>query len=308
MTRQPHDQFAKQYLEELLSPLGTVEISREVPGEARQIDLWFAPAPQPATDPQTLGLLGQIASTPCQIEPFRNQPSKTEIRNCLLKLFSLHGQMQRQARREDEPLSETELPRLWILTSSASTALLDSFGAKIDPNHHWPQGVYFTPEGYKTSLIAINQLPETTETLWLRLLGKGATQAQAINELIALPSANPLRLNVLELLSVWRINIENKETLTEDEQELIMQLSPAYLQWREDTLREGRQEGRQEGVRAERRTTIENLLKLRFGTVDAELSSIIESMLEIPTEELLQFLLQSSRQELLARFGGGQQN
>jgi hypothetical protein len=26
----PHDQFAKNYLEQLLSPLGTVEISKEV--------------------------------------------------------------------------------------------------------------------------------------------------------------------------------------------------------------------------------------------------------------------------------------
>jgi hypothetical protein len=29
MTRQQHNQFAKQYLEELLSPLGTIEVSRE---------------------------------------------------------------------------------------------------------------------------------------------------------------------------------------------------------------------------------------------------------------------------------------
>jgi len=30
MTRQLHDQFAKQYLEELLAPLGQVETSRDV--------------------------------------------------------------------------------------------------------------------------------------------------------------------------------------------------------------------------------------------------------------------------------------
>ena len=63
MTRQPHDQFAKQYLEELLAPLGQIETSREVSPEVRQIDVWFVPAPQPATDPQVLGLLGQMAAT-----------------------------------------------------------------------------------------------------------------------------------------------------------------------------------------------------------------------------------------------------
>ena len=52
MTRQQHDQFAKQYLEELLSPLGTVEISREVTDEVRQIDIFFSPIPSPKVDPQ----------------------------------------------------------------------------------------------------------------------------------------------------------------------------------------------------------------------------------------------------------------
>ncbi|WP_169222373.1 hypothetical protein [Brasilonema sp. UFV-L1] len=41
MTRQPHDQFAKQCLEELLSPLGKVEVSREVVDEVRQVDILF---------------------------------------------------------------------------------------------------------------------------------------------------------------------------------------------------------------------------------------------------------------------------
>lgn len=101
MTRQPHDQFAKQYLSELLAPLGEVEITREVTDEVRQVDVWFAPAPQPAADTQFLGLLGKMASSTCLLKPFRNQLSKTEIRNCILKLFVLHGELQRQARRED---------------------------------------------------------------------------------------------------------------------------------------------------------------------------------------------------------------
>ncbi|MCA2778067.1 MAG: hypothetical protein IM471_01125, partial [Microcystis sp. M136S2] len=54
----PHDQFAKNYLEQLLSPLGIVEISKEVSDETRQIDLFFSPNPEPK--PDYLGLLGRI--------------------------------------------------------------------------------------------------------------------------------------------------------------------------------------------------------------------------------------------------------
>jgi hypothetical protein len=46
MTRFRFDQFSKQYLEELLTPLGEVTIGKELLGEARQIDVWFVPNPQ----------------------------------------------------------------------------------------------------------------------------------------------------------------------------------------------------------------------------------------------------------------------
>ena len=43
MTQHPHDQLSKQLLEELLSPLGDVQRSLEIPGEAKLVDLWFSP-------------------------------------------------------------------------------------------------------------------------------------------------------------------------------------------------------------------------------------------------------------------------
>ena len=316
MTRQPHDQFAKQYLAELLAPLGQVETSREVSGEVRQVDVSFIPAPQPAADSQILGLLGQMVSSLCLLEPFRNQPSKTEIRNCILKLFSVHSEMQRRARREDEELPETDLPHLWVIATSASLPLLDSFGFKLDLDN-WLTGVYFLGTSLKTSVVVINQLPQIPETLWLRILGKGTTQRQAIEELIALPPGHPLRRNVLELVSTWRLHITNQENQTEDERELIMNLSPAYLQWRENTLREGRQEGLQEGlqtgiktgIQAGKREVVENLLRAKFGTIDEALSSAIALWLQLPPEEFARLQLQLanlSREELLARLGIGE--
>jgi len=294
MTRTVHDQFAKQYLTELLAPLGEVETSREVSGEVRQIDVWFVPKPQPTTNLQGLGLLGRFASSPCLLEPFRNAPTPTEIRNCLLKLFELHSELQRKARRDSERIQEASLPRLWILSPSASVTLLEGFGAVVEQQDIWPEGVYFLPIALRTAVVAVNQLPRTGETLWIRILGKGATQRQAIDELAALPKGIPLRSNALELLANWRLNLETSENLDQEDRELIMNLSPAYLQWREETLREGMQ--------AERRATIENLLRVRFGSLDDELFAIITQLLELPPEEFTRLLLQLSREELLNRF------
>jgi len=54
-----------------------------------------------------------------------------------------------------------------------------------------------------------------------------------------------------------------------------MELSPLVVQWREEALREGMQSG----MRAERRATIENLLRVRFGSLDDQLEAIIEPVL-----------------------------
>ncbi len=311
MTRQPHDQFAKQYLTELLTPHGQVEVSRELTSEVRQVDIWFLPTASTSKAPQEIGLLGQMASTACLLEPFRNATGIMAVRNCLLKLFALYSDLQRKARREQNPISETDLPCLWILSPSCSAQLLNGFSAKLSDSGDWVAGVYFLPEWFNTALVAINQLPVTEETLWLRILGRDKTQSQAINELVALPDGHPLRRNILEILANWRIKIdkiEESEDLTEDERELIMNLSPAYLRWREETLEQGREQGKEQGNLEGQRLMVENLLAGRFGTVDLELSRTIEPLMQLPITDRTQVLLNLSRQELLERFADSRSN
>ncbi|WP_204106700.1 MULTISPECIES: hypothetical protein [Spirulina sp. CCY15215] len=288
MTQKPHDQFAKQYLEGLLAPLGKVKIGQEVSPEVRQVDVYFSPLPTPSPSPPNLGLLGQMVETPCSLEPFRNSPSKTDIRNCMLKLYSLHSQLQRKAKRKNQTLTETELPQLWILTPSASDRLLNSFG--FTRKDKWEQGVYVLPEAQKTALIAINRLSETPETLWLRILGKGKLQERAILELIALERENPLRIHALEQVAIWRVNLQMQAHPTTEQQELMMALSPAYLQWREEAVQQGQ------------RMMLESMLTVRFGFVDEELAATIDRLLKLPSQEAVSLVLQCTREELLERF------
>ncbi|HLO50408.1 MAG TPA: hypothetical protein VK211_18475 [Kamptonema sp.] len=199
MTRFIHDQFAKQYLKELLTPLGNVETSRDLAGEVRQLDVLFAPKPQPEVEATALGILGKIAEKSAVFEPFRSPVQPGEIRSCLGKLFDLHAEFERQATRENTRIVEADLPLLWILSPTVSDPLLAGFRAIPEPEN-WGSGVYFLGASLKTAIIAIHQLPRTPETLWLRILGKGTVQKQAIAELIELPSNNYFRLNALELL------------------------------------------------------------------------------------------------------------
>ncbi|MBG1244074.1 DUF4351 domain-containing protein [Nostoc sp. NZL] len=273
MTRQPHDQFAKEYLEELLTSLGKVETSKDVKSEVREIDVWFVPNTSPSNTSE-LGLLAKMAATSCLFEPFRNAPSEVEIRSCLLKLYTVHGDLLRQAKREKRSLSEGELPCLWILTPSCSPRMLNGFGGKIQESENWVEGVYFLPELLKGAIVAINQLPVIEDTLWLRVLGKGRTQKQAVEELVQLSEESSKWDQLLEILASWRKNIEVKDNVSDEDRELIMNLSPAYLKQRE----EWRQEGEV--------TLLLRLLRRRFGEIAPDLEQRITS-LSIPQLEAL---------------------
>ena len=292
---QPHDKFAKEFLEELLAPLGEVKINREVTDATRFVDVLFLPSPQ--AQAENLGLLGRIALlNTTLLEPFRNQPSRTEVRNCFMKLFTVIADSQRKAKREETTISEDNLARLWILTPSASASLLADLEVKLDLEK-WMTGVYFFQECFRGAIIAINELPVTEETLWFRLLGRGTVQQLAVSELVALPPENIVRRNVLEMVYRWRISVMTQTDLTEDDQELIMNLTEAY--------QEARAQAVQEGVEQERRQVVENLLRFRFGSVDEELSRVVDNLLQLAPDDFARFLLELSslsREELLARF------
>ena len=300
MTRQIHDQFAKEYLEELLTPLGTIRKSKKVKSEVQEIDVWFEPFSSPTPTELPLGLLGKMAATSCLFEPFRNPPTEVEIRSCLSKLYTVHGDVLRKAKRSNKTLTVAELPFLWILTPTFSAKMIEDFGTHSDESN-WLTGVYFLAKSLKAGIIVIHQLPVIDDTLWLRVLGKGGTQKRAVEELVELPERNPFRENLLEILANWRKNLELRNNLSTEEQEDIMNLSPAYLQQRE----EWKQEGIQQGSLEERYSLIASLLEGRFGSLDSELSGLVERIAQLPISErtgLLLSLANLSREELLQRF------
>ena len=101
MTRFRHDSFAKQFLSELLEPLGRVDSNYPVKDEQRFADVYFRPAPE--SDPYPLGVLGRMVAQSCLLEPFRNPANPAEINACLQKLFAVHGELYREAKRKKEP-------------------------------------------------------------------------------------------------------------------------------------------------------------------------------------------------------------
>jgi hypothetical protein len=308
MTRFPYDTFAKDYFKELLSPLGSVETSKDVTGEIRKIDIYFVPNAYSQIHKEILGLLGRFTETKALIEPFRNPPTKSEVRSCSTKLFDTCSRFEREAKRNDTSVDEDSLPRLWILAPTASKDFLKGFRSELD-EPTWGSGIYFFGESWRGAIVVIHQLPVTSETLWLRLLGKGRVQQQAIEEVQALDINNPLRSKAIDLLANLKTTLELNKGLDVEDRELIMQLSPIYEQRLAEATQQGVQQGVQQGIqqgeRNERRAIIENLLRVRFGSEEPQLAAIIEPLLALPASEFSSLLLQLSslsKEDLLARF------
>jgi hypothetical protein len=201
MAHNPFDQLSKQYLEEFLAPIGTVQRQYEIPGESKFVDVWFVPTPNAIQE--DLGLLGRMVQQPCLFEPYRNVPTRTEVRVSVMKLVWVQEDERRKVQMDELP--EEDLPWLWILAATTSKPLLEAAEGKVKAD--WLPGVYFLSGIFKSAIIAIDQLPETEETLWIRLLGRDKTQERAIREVFALPPEHPRRNTILRLLSNGRLEL-----------------------------------------------------------------------------------------------------
>jgi Domain of unknown function (DUF4351) len=298
MTRFPHDQFAKDFLESLLSPLGEVQTSLKVSGEVREMDVYFTPNPNGKIT-SDLGLLAQCAETATVFEPFRSSVKLPQIRGCMSKLFDLHNYLIREAKKNKQPEpKEEKLPKLWILTPTLSVDLLESLGAK-SAIESWGEGVYLLSPALKTGIIVIHQLPQTPASLWFRLLGKGKVQSQAINEVAALPPDNPYRQNALDLLGNLKVILEARAIIEPEEQNLIMQLSPLYL----EKIHAAEQVGRQD----ERQALILRLLTKRLGIVSSEVEARVKALSLAMLEELFDAALDFTQMNDLMMWLDGHQ-
>ncbi|MCT7953448.1 hypothetical protein NG798_26980, partial [Ancylothrix sp. C2] len=143
---------------------------------------------------------------------------------------------------------------------------------------------------------------KTPETLWLRIFGRKKVQAQAIDELEALPLDNVWRDKILELFYQLRENLNINQNLESDDQELVMRLQPLLQEKLAQVEQQGMERGIQQGIQQGERLIVENLLRSRFGELDADLSALIDSILTFPPEEFTPLLVQLSREELVSRF------
>jgi hypothetical protein len=284
MTRFIYDEFSKDYLEELLQDFGEIQAPYKISSEVREIDVYFSPFPQQNPNIKKLGLLGDLAKTPAIFEPYRNSVTDEQIEDCILKLLEVKRVLRKEFKDKNTKIPDHQIPRLWIITPTLSDRILSSFGAFSSTK--FCQGVYEIAEYFRAGIVVIHQLPETPETIWLRILGREKVQSKAIDELLSLDTDEQFKQKTLELFYVLmdRIAIRNPKTITEVNMKRLVNY---YQQDRDLAVQEGKTLGKNEEGSL---LVIKQLIK-RFKTINPEVTQKIQQLSLEKIEELAEALL-----------------
>jgi hypothetical protein len=208
--------WGTEYLSAVTAGNNRVMVSPEVIGEAEMVDVLFEPNPKKSQT--SLGLLGELTLSPCIIEIFRWAPNQwdleTSLRHWLTWKAESNGSIipinenssdtdsfnsdTAQDSQSDRSLDEDK--NLLIIVPSIAPEHLKGFGGKPSGNI---SGVYQFPRAFCTTVIVTRELPQNPSTLWLRILGRGATQRAAILELNTLDVNHPHCAVVRQQLRQW---------------------------------------------------------------------------------------------------------
>jgi hypothetical protein len=235
----PFDQLSKNLLGMLLQMLGQVALEMEVFGAAQSIDVVFLPDQTRAAARGRLGLLGRMAGEgPCMFEPFSTTPTLLDVRACVRKQYTLDHVYTRQgAQRLDQAV--LSFPRLWVLSAGRPEIVIAQY--ELRPMRGWPAGFWHGRPADPLYVVTLRTLPRQRDTLPLRLMGRGPTFRDAVDDLAALPDDAWERQLALPLLVAFRMDIP-QDLLEAEEMNSLQRWQALYAEWEREVKAQGRKD------------------------------------------------------------------
>ena len=267
--RNRSDQFAKNILREALSRAASAETEVEVIAAPQKIDLYCMPDPSRAAERANMGLLGRLSAEPSLFEPFHDTPGPQHVRQCLRKQLTWHHELERRARVAVASSSQEQgastvrcrrvpLPMLVIISPGRPKSVLKAYSCEL-----LSRGVYRSVPGLALRLVVLAELPQTRDTLMLRLLGKGRVLREALTDLKKLPISAWEVSVAMPLLVHFRYGIGQPRTIEDDK--MSAEIRAWFEDYKQKLYAEGRAEGRAEGER----NALLRQLRARFDIVPA---------------------------------------
>jgi hypothetical protein len=251
--RHRHDRFAKKLLRRTLESEGTFTAEMEVSPDAQRFDGYFVPHRTHAA--RRRDLLDRLTTRACAFEAFRGAPGPAEIEGCIRKILNARHVL--ALSRPAKPL-----PSLWILCAGDPRTGLAYTGATAKQG--FARGVYQAPAVLHTGVVVLSRLPETPNTLILRLMGSGRVLQRALSELERLPDDARERHVALPALLEYRVALLAQPTRTPEDEEFLMDT--------QDIVQQLKDEGRHEAMQ----NSLLTIYRTRFGSVPRKVRAAVE--------------------------------
>lgn len=240
------DVYSKKLLQEALDPIDAVEAQKQVaPHDAQYCDLFCQPRhdrPPKAQVPH-LGILWDMTTQTCSIEPYTRTPAVAELRGLARKQLNLHHELCKAASDPALPM-----PPQWIISPGLPTSALAAVSAVKMPG--WPTGFYRSAELLGQWIVVLAELPKNAETRLLRLMGPDEMRQEAMCEISALsdddPARKPLIVILNEMVYFLVQQADGDAELSATEKSQMTQLRQEFEQFQANLLQSGAARGKAE--------------------------------------------------------------
>ncbi len=247
------------------------------PSPTRRADVVFVPG-EKHPEAMPLGAMVRLAATPCLIEAFSGSVSLAAYERVLGKTLDVRRQALR--RRATDQQRSLRGAVLWVLCGRHPRKLLRESGARPMPGA--PRGFYVLGAAHPVRVVSLRELPDTDDTLLLRLLAKQLAHG-AVKALRARAEADRRLAPLLETM------VEYVRSLDTDDpgDQSMLDVATEMKKWEQALLRQGRRKGRKEG----------ELKGVQKGKLEG-----LQPLLRQFARRLGRDLSEAERAEVLARF------
>jgi hypothetical protein len=274
MAQYKHDRFFKFYIQSLYRTKGATRKNIQIYNdEDLEIDLMFiGDLAKQGWKEQDLGLFDYLMQThpTVIVEHYSGYLEGVDVNDCITRK-NLYWRYERKglikaAKSALNLTSSQQLPKpeiakidlnnpfTWILTVNCGSQIIQDCAAQVRPE--FESGVYLLPHQWRMGIVIIEQLAETPEHLWLKMLGNRESAQKAFRSIDQL--ATPDRTGKNDIMAAclkYCVYLKDlaADSLTTEESEFMKTMEEIDV-WYEAQMSNAELKGKLEGEQLQKQS------------------------------------------------------
>jgi hypothetical protein len=265
MAQYKHDRFFKFYIQSLYRTKGATRKNIQIYNdEDLEIDLMFVgDLAKQGWKEQDLGLFDYLMQThpTVIVEHYSGYLEGVDVNDCITRK-NLYWRYERkglikaaksaQNLTSSQQLSKPEIAKIelnnpftWILTVNCGSQIMIDCAAQVHPE--FESGVYLLPAQWRIGIVTIEQLAETPEHLWLKMLGNRNSARKAFRAIDQLsPPDRTGKNDIMAACLKYCVYLKDlaADSLTTEESEFMKTMEEIDV-WYEAQINQAKLEGEQ---------------------------------------------------------------